>query len=174
MSNAIASAVCSAASATIAYIIMKRRRKRRRNRVVWTRQWIADRMQHGAYNTLMVHMRHKDIEGFINFLRMDPCTFDELTELVAPHIQRQDTRYRKAISPGKRLSVTLRFLASGMSKTHEVFTFSQYMHTASIGLCMPICFGLLHENYTLSNTTLSIIFHTIIKGCNHRKGRRLV
>ena len=91
MSNNNAAALCIAASANIVYILAERRRKRRRNRVVWVRRWIADRSAHGAYHTLMVQLRATDVDGFINFLRMDPATFDELTELVAPCIQRQDT-----------------------------------------------------------------------------------
>ena len=48
-----------------------------------------------------------------NFLRMDIATFDELFDLVTPHITYTDTNMRFAIPPGERLAVTLHFLATG-------------------------------------------------------------
>ena len=44
---------------------------------------------------------------------MDGLSFDEMLELVGPHIIKQDTVMRKAIPPADRLSLTLRFLATG-------------------------------------------------------------
>ena len=107
--------LCIAASANVIkkWLLMKRQRRRRRNRLVWVREWIACRLKFGAYHTLMVHLRNTDVDGFINFVRMDPSTFDELVNLVTPFIERRDTHYRDAISPAERLAVTLRFLASG-------------------------------------------------------------
>jgi hypothetical protein len=111
------------AASNVIYLLMKQRRKhkRRRNRIVWVRQWITDRYAHGAYHTLMVQLRNTDVDGFINFARMDPATFDELADLVAPLIQRRNTHYRDAISPAERLAVTLRFLASGECACHWLY-----------------------------------------------------
>ena len=74
-------------------VLLNRARRRRRNRQIWTREWIQARSRH--------------------FLRMDAATFDELLAMVRPHITFRDTNMRKAISPGERLAVTLRFLATG-------------------------------------------------------------
>ena len=46
---------------------------------------------------------------------MDAESYDELLNLVMPMIVKQNTTMREAISPNARLSVTLRFLATGNS-----------------------------------------------------------
>ncbi|KAL2092943.1 hypothetical protein ACEWY4_010255 [Coilia grayii] len=56
-----------------------------------------------------------DRRGFRELLRMDVEDFNFLLEKVKPHIQRKDTTLRKAITARQRLSVTLRFLATGES-----------------------------------------------------------
>ncbi|KAJ8946735.1 hypothetical protein NQ318_002565 [Aromia moschata] len=50
----------------------------------------------------------------MNFLRMDQEDFDYLLELVHPDIEKKDTNMREAISASQRLSITLRYLESGM------------------------------------------------------------
>jgi hypothetical protein len=44
--------------------------------------------------------------------RMGKTDFQELLAKVTPHIQRQDTWMREAISAAERLSITLRYLAT--------------------------------------------------------------
>ena len=61
------------------------------------------------YNTLVQELRAEDTAAFKNFLRMDQNCFDELLEMVKPHIQKQDT----SISAGEKLALTLRYLATG-------------------------------------------------------------
>jgi len=50
----------------------------------------------------------EDQASFFNFLRMPPEMFDELLARIAPRIQKQDTRYRKALEPGLKLAVTIK------------------------------------------------------------------
>ncbi|GBN67494.1 hypothetical protein AVEN_128945-1 [Araneus ventricosus] len=47
---------------------------------------------------------------------MDTASFEFLLKLVTPHIERKDTKMRKAISSGERLALTLRYLASAILK----------------------------------------------------------
>ena len=94
-------------------VVIARRRRRRRNRKVWIRDWIKDRPKKGVYHQLVQELRLSDINSYRNFLRMDAATFDELLSKVGPLITYQDTIMRKAISPGERLALTLRFLATG-------------------------------------------------------------
>jgi hypothetical protein len=84
-----------------------------RNRRIWVRDWLARRYQQGTYENLMQELRIGDEAAYKRFLRMTPGTFEILLNMVAPHIQRHDTRFRLAISAGERLAVTLRFLATG-------------------------------------------------------------
>lgn len=54
-------------------------------------------------------------ERFKRTLRLSPAAFNQLLALVTPLIKRQDTHLRKAVTPKKRLSLTLKFLATGNS-----------------------------------------------------------
>lgn len=55
----------------------------------------------------------EDPRSFINYVRMEQCVLDELLQLITPYIEKQNTIMREAISPRDRLSITLRFLATG-------------------------------------------------------------
>ncbi|XP_014669409.1 PREDICTED: prolyl endopeptidase FAP-like [Priapulus caudatus] len=55
----------------------------------------------------MAELRMEDQASFFNFLRMPPEMFDELLVRIGPRIQKQDTRYRKALEPGLKLAVTI-------------------------------------------------------------------
>lgn len=61
----------------------------------------------------------RDIRGFIDELRADPskfynycrmkiATFDYILDLIKNKIEKQNTNYRKSISPEERLFITLR------------------------------------------------------------------
>jgi hypothetical protein len=82
---------------------------------VWTRPWLLRRNDLGAYSTLLSELKTEDQSSFLNFLRLTPGLFEDLVEQVAPYIQRQDTCFRQAISPGMRVAITLRYLATGIS-----------------------------------------------------------
>ena len=105
-------ALVGACGAIVVYII-SRRRRRRRNRKLWIRPWIKNRPAQGAYENLLRELRLEDRCGYRNFIRMDPCSFDELLSLVAPRISKRDTICRLAIPAAERLTVTFRFLATG-------------------------------------------------------------
>ena len=76
------------------------------HRKIWTREWLRDRTLFGAYYTLLAELRNLDISGYRNFLRMDVKSFEELLQLVAPIITRQDTNMKSTIPPGQRLALT--------------------------------------------------------------------
>lgn len=98
----------------IASAIKKIRRRQRRQRR-WVRPWIQRRQQHGAHHALIQELTTEDAGGFRNFLRMDQADFKELLGKVTTLIQQQDTWMREAISASERLSITLRYLATGDS-----------------------------------------------------------
>ena len=54
---------------------------------------------------------------------MSPKRFDHLLGLVENSITKEDTNFRKAISAGDRLAVTLSFLASGESQQSLSFSY---------------------------------------------------
>ena len=50
-----------------------------------------------------------------NFVRMDHDMFKEMVDRLTPWIYKQDTNIRRALEPGFKLAITLRFLATGDS-----------------------------------------------------------
>ena len=106
------SQVLSASSILLA-VCLKRRKRRRRNRVTWTREWILKRESQGAFHQLLKELQQLDTSSYRNFVRMDAATFEKLLCMIAPMITHKDTVMREAITPGERLAVTLRFLATG-------------------------------------------------------------
>ncbi|XP_014675989.1 PREDICTED: putative nuclease HARBI1 [Priapulus caudatus] len=51
----------------------------------------------------MAELLMEDQAFFFNFLRMPPEMFEELLVRIGPRIQKQDTRYKKALEPGLKL-----------------------------------------------------------------------
>ena len=93
-------------------------RKRRRLaalgcRRVWERRWIGGREGRGAYGTLLGELDAEDPEMFRRYHCLDRESFEIILAMVGPQIQKQDTNMRVSITPGQRLSATLRFLATG-------------------------------------------------------------
>ena len=66
-------------------------------------------------------MQLGDHESFFKYFRMFPTVFEKLLRLVAPLIVKSDQK-RESITPAERLSVTLRYLATGDS--HQTIAFS--------------------------------------------------
>ena len=60
---------------------------------------------------------------------MSRSTFDRLLCLVGPSLRRQDTRLRKSVTPGERLAITLRRLATGDSPQSVAFAYRRGLST---------------------------------------------
>ncbi len=74
-------------------------------------------------------LKDSDRKGFRDLLRMDVEDFIYLLEKVTPLIQRRDTKFRRAISARMRLSLTLRFLATGKSVKKKMFVTNVLQNT---------------------------------------------
>ena len=61
----------------------------------------------------MQELRLEDPTSFRNYHRLDIDLFYEVMHQIAPRIEKKVTNYRKPLEPGLRLSITLRFLATG-------------------------------------------------------------
>lgn len=69
----------------------------------------------GCYAQLLRELVNEVPQLYKNFLRMNIADFNNLLEMVSPLIKKEDTNMRESISPGERLALTLRFLATGDS-----------------------------------------------------------
>lgn len=93
----------------------KENQRRRRKRSVWVRDWVRRRNELGCYVQLLRELENEVPTLYKNFLRMNIADFNNLLEMVSPLIKKEDSNMREAISPGERLALTLRFLATGDS-----------------------------------------------------------
>lgn len=80
------------ASAGIACTVLLSQRKTRRKHRFWIRNYILERDEHGAFNSLLPHLSCD--EKFQEYIRMDITTFNELLQVLAPEISRKSTRLR--------------------------------------------------------------------------------
>lgn len=95
-------------------------RSRRKRRTWWTRPWILRRQEHGAHNFLIKELSQEDHESYKNFVRMAKEDFTELLVKMSPLIVKKETIMRKSISPAERLSLTLRYLATGKERQFAI------------------------------------------------------
>ena len=110
-----------------------RRRRESRARRFWITSWRtpARRSEQGDYLNLMVELRAEDPSAFRNFTRFEPAMFQELVDRIGPRIEKEDTNFRKALTPGLKLAITLRHLASGCSYKSLEYSFRVASNTIS-------------------------------------------
>ncbi len=63
----------------------------------------------------MVELRIEYPAGFQNFIRCEPAMFQEMVDRLTPLISKLDTNYHKALDPGLKVAITLRYMATGDS-----------------------------------------------------------
>ena len=106
--------------------------RRRRKRRMWVPPWLLRRPLYGQYEKLMAELTAEDVSGFKNFMRMEPDLFHEVLARVGPRITKQDTFWRRALEPGLKLAITLRYLGTGNSYMSLQYGFRVAFNTISI------------------------------------------
>ena len=100
----------------------------------WVRPINQKRKQQGEYANLIREMQLGDHESFFKYFHMSLTLFEELLHLVAPLIVKSDQK-RESITPAERLSVTLRYLATGDS--HQTIAFSYRLGHSTVNKIVP-------------------------------------
>ncbi|CAG0894637.1 unnamed protein product [Cyprideis torosa] len=111
---------------------LQKLKRNRRKRKSWLSKLNIDRRTKGEFVILSKFLLEEDNENFHNYMRMSPETFKELLEIVAPHLERQATNFRRPISPAERMSITIRFLAHGGSLALLAMNFRIGRSTATV------------------------------------------
>ena len=113
-------------------LLLRKRQNRRkpRKRRFWVRDIFLQRQIHGTFHTLFQELL-QDRELFFRYHRMTPTRFEHLLSLVEDRITKQKTQFRKPISARERLSITLRFLATGESQQSLSFSYRMGRSTIS-------------------------------------------
>ena len=104
----------------IAGLLVLRRRKQRKSRKgkLWSRSWLQRLRCRdcGQYHKLCRMPRAVNRrQAFIcqlGLLRLTPEQFYQLKQDVTPFVQRKNTTFSGCVSPGERLMITLRYLAT--------------------------------------------------------------
>lgn len=137
----------------------------------WVNDFFLNRPQLGFFAEFHGDLKAQNPDLFKNFVRMDAADFDFLLELVTPIIRKEDTKFRKAISPAERLAVTLRYLATGESFCSLRFLFriadctlSRIIHET----CNAI-YAVLKDDFLKVRETIALFFQkfdveTIVRG----------
>ena len=110
----------------------------------WVRKWIQKRREFGIYDQLMEELRAEDPKSFTNFMRMAPEMFDELLDRLSPRITKKHTTFREPLSPGLKLALTLRHLASGNKYSSLKFGWRVPHNTQSL-LVREVCQAIIQE-----------------------------
>ncbi|KAK3933234.1 Protein ALP1-like [Frankliniella fusca] len=79
----------------------------------WVRPFLKLHDKMGPWCSTIPIMKEQDPDMFYSMFRMTPDAFDELLALVETHLIKKSMR--KAVPPGERLAITLRYLATGQS-----------------------------------------------------------
>lgn len=80
---------------------------RKRKRRYWVHPLNTKRISSGQFNCLYATLRNYPTK-FIQYYRMSIESFNELLKIVKCFITKYDTKFRCAITPEERLSITLR------------------------------------------------------------------
>jgi len=115
--------------ACIAIILALLTKKKRVKRKEWIKDWIKKRELYSHCN-LLNEIRFTYTEDYKNYFRMSEDKFEKLLNMIRPYLLRQNTNMRNCLSVEERLSVTLRYLASG--RNFEDLKFSAVMSPSSI------------------------------------------
>ncbi|XP_066969032.1 uncharacterized protein [Macrobrachium rosenbergii] len=110
------------------------------------RRWVKDcdrKRPHDSHVDLLNEFKFSGSRDIGQFIRMDSESFGELLEMVRPVIAKKNTVMRDAIPASQRLSVTLRYLATGSS--FGDLKSSSAISPQSIGqIVMETCKALIH------------------------------
>ena len=92
----------------------------------------------------MNELRQEDVASYANYVRMAPDVYDEILQRIAPRLEKQDTFWRKALTPGLKLAVTLRYLATGDS--YLTLQYDCRIAKNTIALFIPqVCDAIIEE-----------------------------
>lgn len=97
----------AALAVTILFNRKKKKAKKRKKREAWVKPWLCRRNKLGFYNTLLSELRNEEVTEYTKFLRMPPCLFDELLELIKLDIQKQSTKFREPVPAKIKLATSI-------------------------------------------------------------------
>ncbi|XP_039747675.1 protein ALP1-like [Pararge aegeria] len=104
---------------TLSLVLLLRKqpkRRQRKQRQYWMHPFNKERLLSGHHVTTFKILKSYDLK-FRSCYRMSYSTFCELLSIVKPELTRRNTVMRQCISAEERLTITLRYLATGCNFT---------------------------------------------------------
>ena len=92
----------------------------------------------------MAELERESQGDFNSFMRMEPAMFHELLMRLTPRLTKAETNWRKALEPGLKLAVTLRYFATGSSYRELAYAFRVPHNTISTFL-IDVCHAIVSE-----------------------------
>lgn len=79
----------------------------KRRRRFWVHPLVRTRQEEGEYSTLYPHFINDDVK-FYKYFRMSHGEYMEILSKIENGLRKEDTTFRKSISPTEKISVCLR------------------------------------------------------------------
>ena len=92
----------------------------------------------------MDELKKEDVKGFRNFLRMDYEIYQEILTRIEHRIKPKKSKYRKPLTAGIKLAITLRYLASGDSYHSLMYGF-RVAHNTISKVIRQVCHAIVAE-----------------------------
>ncbi|XP_013188643.2 uncharacterized protein LOC106133455 [Amyelois transitella] len=123
-------------AASLAIILLIKRKKKRQRR--WWQNPIFKRKQN-----IVAELKSHQLSGhYANFLKLSPELYENLLHMLSFKIAKKETHFRLPISVENKLSLTLRFLATGDSYTSLQYLFR--ISKQSISIIIPeVCLAII-------------------------------
>ncbi|XP_067616125.1 putative nuclease HARBI1 [Eurosta solidaginis] len=133
------------------------RSKRRKKARHWVSPYLKDRNEKGRFASDFEHL-HMDSSRFIENFRMPPEIFDELFELLQPHLRpKKNTRPKDGIPTKTKLAIVLEYMAAGTLQSHIASCYhisKQHIGKIVSDVCKAICCALKQEIAEWTEATL--------------------
>lgn len=100
--------------AAVAMLLLKKKQQlQKKKKRLWSRQWLQRRRGESVAFRLLRELQAEDPATLRQWIRLDLQQYQNLLLQVTPHIAKQDTNMRHAVTAAERLTLTLRYLATG-------------------------------------------------------------
>ncbi|XP_054085278.1 uncharacterized protein LOC128921497 [Zeugodacus cucurbitae] len=123
-------------------------KKNRRKMCHWVSPYLKARNEKGRFATDFENLRN-DPARFVENFRMPPCIFDELWEMLEPHLlPKRNSRPKDFIPAKAKFAIVLEYLASGDLQRHIASCYrisKQHFGRIVSDVCKAICCDLKNE-----------------------------
>ena len=105
--------------------IMLSEKKTRKRKMCSTKWYLESNISCDVQ--LLNELLETDVEDYVKYLKMNEQPLNTLLTKMSPYVQNNNTRLREAISLKRRITATLRYLATSSSFEDMKFSLREYL-----------------------------------------------